>query len=80
VVQRRTSNGSSRSTTTIPASRLDEFEFELAALTAGGSRLARAHRGVTTRDKAEANWTRHRAAREMETYLQRRGRAKGPPE
>jgi HK97 family phage prohead protease len=50
-----TTKGSGRSTT-LPRSRLDEFELELAALAIPGSRLVRQHRGPTERDKREHDW------------------------
>ncbi len=79
-----TSKGSSRSTTTIPhrysSAAIVEMQLELERHAVAGSRLTRAARGPTSRDRAEQDWTRHRASREMENYLQRRFMPRGIPE
>jgi hypothetical protein len=62
----------------LPASRLEEFELELALLMGGESRLARQHRGPTERDRAEQNWKRHHETQTRE-WLERRFRAWGVP-
>jgi hypothetical protein len=62
----------------LPASRLEEFELELALLNGGESRLTRQRLGLTERERAEQNWHRHRETQVRE-WLERRFGAWGVP-
>jgi hypothetical protein len=66
----------SRSVASITAVQIDRFEAELALITTGASRIARAARGQTERDRQEETWRRSRESRAQE-YLFKRWMPRG---